>query len=254
MMDISAVADTASGSLPLLSWENATALVALTGLEIVLGIDNIVFIAILSSRLPPAKQPAARRTGLIAAMLMRILLLLSLGYVTRLTEPIITGSTMGHTIALSWRDIILIVGGLVLLIKSTREIHHAVEGQHDAEAGRSHLTFASVIAQIMIMDVVFSIDSVITAVGMSNSLTVMVAAVMISVAVMVAFAERISNFVHRHPSIKMLALSFLILIGVMLLAEGFGQHVPKGYVYFAMAFSLGVEMLNTRARSKLADD
>lgn len=243
--------DDASSFAALLTPENLTAFLTLTALEIVLGIDNIVFIAILSARLPVEQQRAARRTGLMAAMLMRIALLLSLGWVSQLTEAAFTISAMGWSKSVSWRDIVLLGGGIVLLLKATREIHHSVErAEEHQSAAQKHMTFASAIAQIMVMDIVFSLDSVITAVGMANSVTIMVAAVVASVVVMVIFADQVSQFVHRHPSIKVLALSFLVLIGAMLVAEGWGAHVSKGYLYFAMTFSLGVEMLNLRARSK----
>ncbi len=235
----------------LLTPENLAAFLTLTALEIVLGIDNIVFIAIISARLPAEQQRAARRSGLLAAMLMRIALLLSLGWVSQLTETAITLSALGWTKAFSWRDIVLLIGGLVLLVKATREVHHSVErSEAHGDPAQRRTTFASAIAQIMVMDIVFSLDSVITAGGMSDSVTIMVAAVVASVAAMVIFADSISRFVHRHPSIKVLALSFLVLIGAMLVAEGWGAHVSKGYIYFAMSFSLLVEMLNLRARSK----
>ena len=222
------------------------AFLTLTSLEIVLGIDNIVFISIVAARLPESQQAKARNVGLILAMLMRILLLLVISWVIGLTAPLF--AVLGQEI--SWRDVILIVGGLFLVAKSTYEIHHKLEGEEDGVPGdrTKYPSFRAVILQILILDIVFSLDSVITAVGMVDEIGVMIAAVMVAVTVMLIGAGPISRFVERHPTVKMLALSFLLLIGVMLMAEGFGQHVPKGYIYFAMAFSLFVEMLNLRAR------
>jgi predicted tellurium resistance membrane protein TerC len=220
------------------------ALTTLTFLEIVLGIDNIIFISILSGKLPEAQQPRARRLGLLAAMLMRVLLLFSLAWIIRLTEPWFT--IVGQEI--SGRDLILILGGLFLLGKSTYEIHDKLEGDEGHASRAVASSFASVIFQIMLLDIVFSLDSVITAVGMVDQLWVMVAAVVISVAIMMLSAEPISAFVHRHPTVKMLALSFLLLIGMSLLLEGFDHHIPKGYIYFAMGFSVFVEMINLRLR------
>lgn len=220
----------------------------LVALEIVLGIDNIIFISILAGRLPPEQRDRARVLGLSAALISRLALLFALSWVIRLTEPLF--SLLGQPI--SGRDLILILGGLFLLAKSVLEIGHSME-RREEEAGaaaRRVTSFVSVIVQIMLLDVVFSLDSVITAVGMVDQLGVMVAAVVVSVIVMLFASGPISRFVDRHPSIKMLALSFLVLIGVVLLAEGFGQHIPKGYIYFAMAFSLVVEMLNIRARAR----
>ena len=221
------------------------ALVTLTSLEIVLGIDNIIFISILAGRLPKAQQNRARVVGLAVAMLSRILLLLSIRWVMRLTAPLI--GVMGREI--SGRDMILIAGGLFLLGKATSEIHARLEGEEDqAKGGRSGVTFTGVIVQIMLLDIVFSLDSVITAVGMVDQISIMVIAVIVAVAFMMFFSSTVSNFVHRHPTVKMLALAFLLMIGVTLIAEGFGQHIPKGYIYFAMAFSVFVEMLNLRVR------
>ena len=228
--------------------ETWIALATLTFLEIVLGVDNIIFISILSGKLPPPQQPKARRVGLLGAMITRVLLLFSLAWIVKLTTPLFTA--IGHPI--SGRDLILIGGGLFLLGKSTVEIHERLEGEEGHASSRVASTFASVIVQIMLLDIVFSLDSVITAVGMVDELWVMVAAVIISVAIMMVAAEPISSFVHRHPTVKMLALSFLLLIGLSLLLEGFGQHIPKGYVYFAMGFSVFVEMINLRVRSKAA--
>ena len=222
------------------------ALATLTFLEIVLGVDNIIFISILSGKLPAAQQPKARRVGLLGAMITRVLLLFSLAWIVKLTAPLFTA--VGHPI--SGRDLILIGGGLFLLGKSTVEIHDRLEGEEGHASNRVAATFASVIVQIMLLDIVFSLDSVITAVGMVDELWVMIAAVITSVAIMMVAAEPISAFVHRHPTVKMLALSFLLLIGLSLLLEGFGQHIPKGYVYFAMGFSVFVEMINLRVRAK----
>jgi predicted tellurium resistance membrane protein TerC len=218
------------------------ALVTLTSLEVVLGIDNIIFISILAGKLPAEQQKRARTTGLAVAMLSRIALLFSLASVMRLTAPWFT--ILGREI--SGRDLILIVGGLFLIAKSTHEIHEKVEGHGEHGVTRAAASFASVIIQILILDVVFSLDSVITAIGMADEIAVMVAAVMIAVGFMMVFAGSVSDFVHRHPTVKMLALSFLLMIGLSLVAEGFDQHIPKGYIYFAMAFSVFVEMLNLR--------
>jgi len=233
----------------LLTVENLLALLTLTALEIVLGIDNIVFIAILSGKLPPEQRNKARQIGLLGAMLMRIALLLSITWIMSLTKTLFT--LFGH--GFSGRDLILLIGGLFLIGKSTHEIHARLEGE-GAEGGvkRVGASMTSVIIQIMLMDIIFSLDSVITAVGMAESIYVMIAAVVIAVLVMMVFARAISEFVERHPTIKMLALSFLLLIGVMLVADGFGKHVEKGYVYFAMGFSLFVELLNLRAKRKTA--
>jgi predicted tellurium resistance membrane protein TerC len=219
------------------------ALVTLTAMEIVLGIDNIIFISILAGRLPLAQQQPARQLGLAAAMISRILLLLSLNWVMRLTTPIFEYRGWD----LSGRDLILLAGGLFLIWKATKEIHHKIEGGEGSSEVRAVLSFGKVILQIMILDIVFSLDSVITAVGMADDIPVMVLAVMISVGVMLLAARTIGEFVENHPSIKMLALSFLLLIGVNLIAEAGGWHIPKGYTYFAMAFSLFVEILNLRS-------
>ena len=224
------------------------ALVTLTVLEIVLGIDNIIFISILASKLPRDQQPKARRVGLALAMLMRIALLFSLAWVIRLTEPLFT--VLGEEI--SGRDLILIGGGLFLLAKSTHEIHDKLEGEEGRAAAKVVASFSGVLVQIMLLDIVFSLDSVITAVGMADDLGVMVAAVVIAVIIMMVSAGTISGFVENHPTVKMLALSFLLLIGLSLLLEGFDQHIPKGYIYFAMGFSVFVEMINLRLRGKAA--
>jgi predicted tellurium resistance membrane protein TerC len=224
------------------------ALLTLTALEIVLGIDNIVFISILASRLPAAQQPRARTLGLTLAMGTRILLLLSITWIMRLTQPLF--SVVGHEF--SGRDLILLTGGLFLLWKSTQEIHDNLEGEEGGKDVRGGVTFASVLVQIALLDIVFSLDSVITAVGMAKHVGVMIAAIVVAVGVMLLAAGKISDFVHRHPTIRMLALAFLLLIGVTLLAEGLGQHIAKGYVYFAMGFSLFVESLNLSAARKRA--
>jgi predicted tellurium resistance membrane protein TerC len=216
----------------------------LTVLEIVLGIDNIVFISILADKLPAAQQGRARLIGLGLAMLTRILLLLSLTWVIGLTAPLF--SVVGEEI--SGRDLVLIIGGLFLLAKSTHEIHGNLEGEEGEKSARVYPSFIGVLIQIALLDIVFSLDSVITAVGMVEEVGVMIAAVVVAIVFMMLFSGSISRFVSRHPTIKMLALSFLILIGVTLIAEGLDQHIPKGYIYFAMAFSIGVELLNMRAR------
>jgi predicted tellurium resistance membrane protein TerC len=220
------------------------ALTTLTFLEIVLGIDNIIFISILSGKLPPHQQPRARRLGLLGAMITRIALLFSLAWIITLTAPWFT--VLGEEI--SGRDLILILGGLFLIAKSTFEIHDKLEGEEGHASRQVASSFASVIVQIMLLDIVFSLDSVITAVGMVDEFWVMVAAVVLAVGIMLMSAEPISAFVHRHPTVKMLALSFLLLIGLSLLLEGFDQHVPKGYFYCAMGFSVFVEMINLRLR------
>jgi predicted tellurium resistance membrane protein TerC len=218
----------------------------LTVLEIVLGIDNVVFISILAGKLPADQREKARKTGLALAMITRILLLLSLSWIIRLTAPLFT--IVGAEI--SGRDLVLIVGGLFLIGKSTHEIHGSLEGE-EGEAGRRVApSFTSVIVQILLLDIVFSLDSVITAVGMVDELVIMIAAVIVAVGFMLGFSGAISRFVHDHPTVKMLALSFLMLIGVTLIGEGFDQHIPKGYIYFAMGFSVMVEMLNLRLRRK----
>jgi len=221
------------------------AFLTLAALEIVLGIDNIVFISILVGKLPVSQQPRAYRIGLGLAMVMRILLLLSLSWIMGLTEPLFTIPLAGSEV--SGRDLVLIVGGLFLVAKSTHEIHDKLEGHEGAKSARVAASYGAVLAQIMALDIVFSLDSVITAVGMVRHVAVMIAAVVAAVLVMMAFAKAIGDFVSRRPTIKMLALAFLLAIGVMLIADGFGHHVPKGYIYFAMAFSLFVEMLNLRA-------
>lgn len=220
------------------------ALTTLTALEIVLGVDNIVFISILVDKLPPRQQKEARLIGLGLAMLMRILLLFSLTWIMRLTTPLF--SVLHQDI--SGRDLTLIIGGLFLLGKSTLEIHEKLEGEEGRSSAKVKVSFASVIAQVILLDIIFSLDSVITAIGMSNRLGVMVAAVVLAVVFMMVFSGAISLFVNRHPTVKMLALSFLLLIGVALIGDGLEMHIPKGYIYFAMAFSVFVEMLNLKLR------
>jgi predicted tellurium resistance membrane protein TerC len=227
-----------------LSSDGLLALVTLTVLEIVLGVDNVIFISILSGRLPAAQQLQARRTGLVAAMAMRIVLLMSIAWIIRLTAPLVT--VFDHDI--SGRDLILLGGGLFLLGKATIEIHDRLEGEEGHRSVRVAPSFGSVITQIMLLDIVFSLDSVITAVGMADEITIMVTAVVLSVGIMMFSAETISGFVNRHPTVKVLALSFLLLIGVALVADGLGFHIPKGYIYFAMGFSVFVEMINLRVR------
>ena len=220
------------------------ALITLTFLEIVLGVDNVIFISILASKLPRSQQDLARRMGLLAAMGMRILLLLSIVWITRLTAPLF------HVLErpISGRDLILIAGGLFLLAKATIEIHQSLEGEVGHRSARVRPSFATIITQIVLLDIVFSLDSVITAVGMADEVTVMVTAVILAVGVMMFSARPISAFVNRHPTVKVLALSFLLLIGVSLVGDGLGMHIPKGYVYFAMCFSVCVEMINLRVR------
>ncbi|MBX2922211.1 MAG: TerC family protein [Chitinophagaceae bacterium] len=234
-------------------------LLTLTVLEIVLGIDNIVFISIISGKLPAGKQRKARRLGLMLAMITRVLLLLSISWIMTLTAPIFNiASAIGihegewfEKLKISGRDIILIVGGLFLIYKSTTEIHEKLEGHHEStDKAPRIVSFGRVILEIILLDVVFSLDSVITAVGMADHIEVMIAAVIIAVLIMLVSAESISRFVNDHPTVKMLALSFLLLIGISLIAEGLDQHIPKGYIYFAMAFSVFVEMLNLRVAKK----
>ena len=226
--------------------ELAVAFLTLCVLEIVLGIDNVIFIAILAGKLPANQQAKARFIGLTLAMITRVLLLLSIAWMARLTKPLFTVFEHG----VSGRDLILIIGGLFLCWKSTHEIHQKLEGEQPDSSERAAISFNAVIVQIILLDIVFSLDSVITAVGMVNNITIMVAAVILAVIFMMFFSGPISGFVERHPTIKMLALSFLLLIGVTLMADGLGHHVPKGYIYFAMGFSVFVEALNIRIRKK----
>ena len=225
------------------------AFVTLFALEVVLGIDNIIFISILAGKLPPAEQPRARTLGLGLAMGTRILLLISIAWMAKLTKPFLEVAGF----ALSGRDLILLFGGLFLLAKSTFEIHDKLEGEEGHRSARVRASFGAVLVQIALLDIVFSLDSVITAVGMVSQVGVMIAAVVAAVVVMMLFAGPVSGFVEHHPTIKILALSFLILIGTSLVAEGLHFHFPKGYIYFAMAFSVGVEMLNLRLRARGAE-
>lgn len=222
------------------------AFATLTVLELVLGIDNVIFISILSGKLPAEQQSKARFIGLTLALVMRVILLFSLSWVIGLTAPLFAVFDQ----EVSGRDLVLLIGGLFLIAKSTHEIHGSLEGEEGSELKRVYSSFASVIVQITLLDIVFSLDSVITAVGMVNNLWIMIAAVVISIIAMMLFAGSIGSFVQRHPTIKMLALAFLLLIGVTLIAEGLHQHIPKGYIYFAMAFSVLVEFLNMRLRKK----
>ena len=227
-----------------LSSEGLLALLTLTFLEVILGVDNVIFISILSGKLPLAQQPRARRTGLLAAMVMRIGLLMSIAWIIRLTAPLFTVFEHG----VSGRDLILGGGGLFLIGKATVEIHDRLEGDESHGSPRAAPSFAAVIGQIMLLDIVFSLDSVITAVGMAEDIAIMVAAVVMAVGIMMFSAEPISAFVNRHPTVKVLALSFLLLIGMSLIGDGLGMHIPKGYIYFAMGFSVFVEMINLRLR------
>jgi predicted tellurium resistance membrane protein TerC len=230
-----------------LTSDGLVALLTLAALEIVLGVDNLVFIAIVSARLPQAQQPLARKIGLALALITRMFLLLTLSWIMGLTQPLFHVFGTG----VSGRSIILLAGGLFLIAKATYEIYAKVELSHDEAHARSgRRGFLSVVVQIMILDIVFSLDSVITAVGMVDEIAIMVAAIVIAMIIMLLAMERVSQFVEAHPSVKLLALAFLILIGVVLVADAFGHHIPKGYVYFSMAFSLGVELLNLRFRAR----
>jgi predicted tellurium resistance membrane protein TerC len=227
-------------------------LATLTLLEVVLGIDNIVFISILAGKLPAAQQARARQVGLSLALISRILLLCGLVWMARLTRPLFSFEVLGHALAVSGRDLILFCGGLFLMAKSVHEIHEKLEGEDGAVTRRIPPRFASVIVQIMLLDIVFSLDSVITAIGMARKLGVMIAAVILAVGFMLWSGGRISAFIEKHPTLKVLALSFLLLIGFVLVAEGLHREIPKAYIYFAMAFSLGVELLNMKMRARLA--
>jgi predicted tellurium resistance membrane protein TerC len=232
--------------MELFTMENLLAFVTLATLEIVLGIDNVVFIAILTGKLREGERDRARRLGLILAMVTRIMLLLAITWIMKLTAPLF--SVLGHTV--TGRDLVLLAGGLFLIAKATFEIHDKLEGPEEAGGrGKAVATYRSAVIQIMILDIVFSLDSVITAVGMAKSIAVMVAAIMAAVGVMLFFSGTVCAFIERHPTMKMLALSFLLLIGVVLTAEGAGRHIERGYIYFAMAFSFLVEMLNLRLRT-----
>lgn len=223
-------------------------LLTLTALEIVLGIDNVIFISILAGKLPVEEQAKARKLGLALALVTRLILLAGIAWIAKLTTPLFAVLEF----SVSGRDLILIIGGLFLIAKSTFEIHDKLEGAEHSTSTKGRASFSAVVVQILLLDIVFSLDSVITAVGMANQLWVMVTAVIIALAVMLIFAGSISDFVHRHPTLKMLALSFLILIGVSLLAEGLHQHIPKGYIYFSMAFSCAVEFMNLKLRARAA--
>jgi len=231
---------------PFLRLDGWISLLTLTALEVVLGIDNLVFLSIMTGKLPAERRPLARRLGLGLALVMRVLLLLAISWLVKLEANLFT--VLGEDI--SGRDLVLIAGGLFLVGKATHEIFDRLEVDHSRSGRPVRASFAAVVTQIALLDLVFSIDSVITAVGMARALSVMVAAVVIAVLVMLVFAGSISGFIERHPSLKILALAFLILIGVVLVADGMGQHIPKGYVYFAMAFSLGVEILNLKLRAR----
>jgi predicted tellurium resistance membrane protein TerC len=256
------LAETAAATAiaPLFSVESAIALLTLTALEIVLGIDNIVFISILTGKLPEEQRSKARRVGLAVALVARILLLLSIFWIMKLQKPLFTIPAFWpfkEGLEISGKDLVLITGGLFLIVKATKEIHHKIEGHEGASGSNPDPSrrlgaprYGSIIIQIMLIDIVFSLDSVITAVGMADHVSIMITAVIIAVGVMMVSVNLISNFVEKHPTIKMLALAFLMLIGVMLVGEGIGQHLPKGMIYFAMAFSLAVEVLNMRAAAK----
>ncbi|MDN3595467.1 TerC family protein [Zunongwangia endophytica] len=222
------------------------ALLTLTFMEIVLGVDNIIFISLVAGKLPEHQQKKARIGGLALAMITRVLLLLGITWIIGLTKPVLTFGDF----ELSWRDIILLAGGIFLLVKSTLEIHHKVEGQHETERNVSAKSFGLAIGQIVMLDIIFSFDSILTAIGLTTEIVLMIIAVIISILVMMIFAKAISDFVNKHPTIQILALSFLILIGVMLIIEAVHYHVPKGYIYFSVFFSLSIEMLNMRYRKK----
>lgn len=236
----------------LLTLDNLIAFITLTVLEIVLGIDNVIFISILAGKLPPDQQASARRTGLLLALITRVLLLLSLSFLSSLETPLTKFNLLGKEFDLTMRDVILALGGLFLIYKATREIHEKLEGEEGHVSQKTSATFASVVTQILLLDIVFSLDSVITAIGMSSVVPIMIAAVITAVAVMLFAAGPISEFVNKHPTVKMLALAFLLLIGMTLVVEAFHVHIPKGYIYFAMGFSILVELLNLRASSKKA--
>ncbi len=232
--------------MDLFSFQALIAFLTLFALELVLGIDNIIFISIVSDKLPKDQRAKARIIGLSLAIITRIGLLLTLSWLVSLTSPLFT--ILGQNI--SGRDIIFILGGLFLITKSTREIHHKIEYENEPQKIKAHFTFIGIIVQIVLLDIIFSLDSVITAVGMVDNLPIMMAAIIASTIVMIIASGIIAGFVDQHPTIRMLALSFLVLIGVALIAEGFNQHIPKGYIYFAMAYSLAVELLNIRLRKK----
>lgn len=233
--------------------ENWIALLTLTFLEIVLGIDNIIFISILTNKLPEDMRPKARSTGIGLALLFRIVMLLGINWIIGFTQPLVEASLFGYDLVLSGRDLILILGGLFLLTKSTREIHHKIDHDKEEDEEQNNSVkkgMTQIVLQIALLDIVFSFDSILTAVGIAEHVLIMIIAVIISLLVMLAFAGKISAFIEKYPTLQMLALSFLILIGVMLIADGFGQHVSKGYIYFAVGFSLLVEVLNIKTRKK----
>ncbi len=233
-----------------------TALLTLTVLEIILGVDNIIFISIVSNKLPAAQQPKARTIGLMLAMIFRIILLLTITWIIQLTEPVFEIGFMseddGSPLGISWKDIILILGGVFLIFKSTLEIHHKLEVEHKVKTKASPNAFSSVILQIVLVDAVFSFDSILTAIGLAENVIIMITAVVISMIIMMLFAGKISSFINRNPSLQILALAFLIMIGVMLVAEGFHEEINKAYIYTAIAFSLLVELVNMRMRKKHA--
>jgi predicted tellurium resistance membrane protein TerC len=230
----------------LLTTEGIVSLLTLTFLEIVLGIDNIIFISITSGRLPEKDQKKARNLGILLALLVRVALLLTISWIIGLKDPFITINNF----ELSFRDLILVVGGLFLLWKSTSEIHAKLEGEEEHQKNIKNLTLRSAIIQIILLDIVFSFDSILTAVGLVDSILIMIIAIVVALAVMLIFANKISDFIHRHPAMKLLAISFLMMIGLVLVIEGLHVHVPKGYIYFSMAFALGVEVLNMKIRKK----
>ncbi|MDX2245344.1 MAG: TerC family protein [Bacteroidia bacterium] len=230
--------------------EGLISLFTLTAMEIILGIDNIIFISIVAGKLPPDQQGRARFLGLMLALVFRIALLLSISWIVQLKDPIGIFSSLPQPFDLSWRDLILVVGGLFLMYKTIMEMHHKLEGKDDDQKNPEAKSFSSVIIQISLLDIVFSFDSILTAVGLADHVEIMIAAVIISLGIMLLSAKSISEFINRNPTMKMLALSFLLLIGFMLVAEGFDQHVDKGYIYFAMAFAFIVEILNNRLRKK----
>ena len=233
-----------------LTTDGLVSLLTLTLMEIILGIDNIVFISIVVGKLPAVQQPRARTIGLFLALLFRVLLLLSINWIVQLKDPVLIIPGLPEAFQLSWRDIILIAGGIFLMVKTVSEMHHKLEGDDDPQKAPQARGFFQIILQIIALDIVFSFDSILTAVGLAKHVEIMIAAVVISMGIMMVSAGAISAFINRRPTMKMLALSFLLLIGFMLIAEGFEQHVDKGYIYFAMAFAFGVELLNARLRKQ----
>ncbi|MDG0973681.1 MAG: TerC family protein [Crocinitomicaceae bacterium] len=230
------------------------ALLTLIFLEIILGVDNIIFISIVSSKLPKEQQAKARTIGLMMALVFRVLLLMGITYIIKLTEPVFTIDFLGFVQGFSWRDLILLAGGLFLIAKSTSEIHHKISGAEQSEQKQGAKgSMSKIIFQIILLDIVFSFDSILTAIGLVDQIILMIIAVVVAMVVMMIFTGAISRFIEARPTLQILALSFLILIGVMLVAEGFGEHVPKGYIYFSVAFSLIVEILNMRLRKKIEE-